>query len=169
MASDLLVKLYGDDVPSPAPYIEELKKQGIVIRHPSGSENYNVAKWIRDNFNETWAGEAENACFRSPKSIYIAVKEKEPKDGMIGGEMLGFACYDATAKGFFGPTGVSKDARKQGIGKTLLYACLNAMREEGYGYAIIGWAGPVAYYQKTCNATIIENSLPSVYRGMLWI
>lgn len=88
---------------------------------------------------------------------------------MIGGEMLGFACYDATAKGFFGPTGVSKDARKQGIGKALLYACLNAMREEGYGYAIIGWAGPVAYYQKTCNATIIENSLPSVYRGMLWI
>ena len=61
---------------------------------------------------------------------------------------------------------VAQDCHSQGIGKALLLACLNAMKEEGYGYGIIGSAGPVKFYEKTCGATVIEGSDPGVYRGM---
>lgn len=163
--ADLLVKLY--EIPSAQPDIDALAEKNIIIRRPIGPENWAVIAWIKSHFDDGWASEAENAFFRSPKGIYIAVRETKDADGEISSEMLGFACYDATVKGFFGPTGVAKEERGQGIGKALLLACLNAMKEEGYGYGIIGSAGPVKFYEKTCGATVIENSWPGVYRGMI--
>lgn len=158
--SDLLVKLY--ELPPLAPYIDELRAKNIVIRRPIGPENYAVIRWIKEHFGDGWAGEAENAFFRSPKGVFIAVRETEE-----GSKMLGFGCYDATVKGFFGPTGVDKAERKQGIGRALLLACLHAMWDEGYGYGIIGSAGPVDFYKKAVGATVIEGSSPGVYRGMI--
>ena len=70
-------------------------------------------------------------------------------------------------KTFFGPTGVSDSMRGLGIGKILLVACLHAMKEQGYAYAIIGNPGPISFYAKTVNATIIEGSDPGIYRGMI--
>ncbi|MGM9625975.1 MAG: GNAT family N-acetyltransferase [Eubacteriales bacterium] len=162
--ADLLVKLY--QLPSHAQLLEELAQKNIIIRRPIGPENYGVIAWIKTHFGDGWAGEAENAFFRSPKSIYIAIRENRNEDGRIVPEMLGFGCYDATVKGFFGPTGVDEKERGQGIGKAILLACLNAMKEEGYGYGIIGSAGPVDFYRKVCGATVIEDSSPGVYRGM---
>ena len=155
---DLLVKLY--ELPDITPYLEHMKEQGITVRRPIGPENYAVIAWIREHFGAGWAGEAENSFFRSPKGIFIAQDD-------ASGEMLGFACYDATVKGFFGPTGVAEEARKRGIGSALLLSCLKGMWDEGYGYGIIGSAGPVDFYKKICGATVIENSTPGVYRGML--
>ncbi|MGN1346956.1 MAG: GNAT family N-acetyltransferase [Eubacteriales bacterium] len=163
--SDLLVKLY--ELPPVAPCLDELRQKKIVVRRPIGPENYAVIGWIREHFGAGWAGEAENAFFRSPKGIFIAVRENADKNGGLSTEMLGFGCYDPTVKGFFGPTGVAEKERHQGIGRALLLACLNAMWEEGYGYGIIGSAGPVDFYRKTVGATVIENSSPGVYRGML--
>ena len=163
--SDLLVKLY--DLEPLQPYLDRLKEKNIVVRRPIGPENYAVIGWIRQHFGAGWAGESENAFFRSPKSIFIAVRETVDERGRVSSEMLGFGCYDATVKGFFGPTGVAESERKQGIGSALLMACLHGMLEEGYGYAIIGDAGPVDYYKKTVGATVIEGSNPGVYRGML--
>lgn len=163
--ADLLVKLY--ELPPAAPYIDELKAKNIVIRRPIGPENYAVIGWIKEHFGAGWASEAENAFFRSTKSIFIAVRETTDENGHVSSTMLGFGCYDATVKGFFGPTGVAKEERGQGIGRALLLACLNAMWEEGYGYGIIGSAGPVDFYKKTVGAVVIEGSSPGIYRGML--
>jgi hypothetical protein len=41
------------------------------------------------------------------------------------------------------------------------------LRAQGYAYAIIGWAGPVAFFQKTVGATVIADSEPGSFRGML--
>jgi hypothetical protein len=41
------------------------------------------------------------------------------------------------------------------------------MRDEGYAYAQIGWAGPTKFYEKIVGATIIEGSEPGGYRGKL--
>jgi hypothetical protein len=41
------------------------------------------------------------------------------------------------------------------------------MRAQGYGYAIIGAAGPVDFYAKAVNAVAIPDSWPGVYKGML--
>ncbi len=161
--SDYLVKLW--EVPSAEPYTAALREKGIVIRKPIGPENYAVTAWIREHFGPGWAGESENAFFRDPKGVYIAVREAADGDKKPG--MLGFACYDATVKGFFGPTGVAEEERHQGIGAALLLSCLNAMREEGYGYCVIGSVGPAEFYRKICGAVEIEGSSPGVYRGML--
>ncbi len=56
-------------------------------------------------------------------------------------------------KGFFGPTGVDESARGKGIGHALLLKTLLDMRDQGYGYAIIGGAGPVDFYQRSVGAT----------------
>ena len=160
---DLLVKLY--ELPALFPLTEKLAEKNIVIRPPIGPENYAVIDWIRTHFGAGWAGEAENAFFRTLKSIFVAVRETTDETGEVHGEMLGFACYDATVKGFFGPTGVDEKERGQGIGQVLLLRCLHAMRDEGYGYAIIGDAGPVDFYRRCCGAVVIENSNPGVYRA----
>ncbi len=45
--------------------------------------------------------------------------------------------------------------------------CLEAMRDEGYGYAVIGSAGPVNFYNKCCGATVIEGSIPGIYASLI--
>ncbi len=162
--SDYLVKLY--DIPPCYPLVEKLKEKNIVIRRPIGSEVYLVLDWIREHFSSGWAAQAETAMYLSPKGIFIALREAETEQG-IRSEMLGFACYDGTAKGFFGPTGVAEEARHQGIGEALLLSCLHGMKDYGYGYAVIGWVGPSAFYERCCGAVEIPNSSPGVYRGML--
>jgi hypothetical protein len=49
----------------------------------------------------------------------------------------------------------------------LLLAGLEAMKADGYGYAIIGGAGPVDFYEKAAGATVIEGATPGIYRGIL--
>lgn len=166
--SDLLVRLY--DLPPVYPLIEELKKKNIIIRRPIGPENYIVIDWIKKNFGDMWAGEAENAFFRSPKGIFLAIREPQNNDGSgdCQSKILGFACYDATVKGFFGPTGVLEEERGQNLGKALLLSCLHAMHDEGYGYGVIGSAGPVHFYEKCCGAIEIPNSDPGIYKGFLY-
>jgi GNAT superfamily N-acetyltransferase len=93
-----------------------------------------------------------------PVTCFIAVKD---------GKILGFACYDSTLKGFFGPIGVDPGAHRKGLGKALLLRTLEAMRDAGYGYAAIGWAGPVNFFKKTVGAVVIEGSEPGVYRGLV--
>ena len=66
--------------------------------------------------------------------------------------------------GLFGPTRVLDSEQGHGVGTALLLRCLTAMREYGYGYAIIGSVGPVEFYQKTCNATVIPDSDPGIYK-----
>ena len=101
------------------------------------------------HFFGPWVSEAALALSQQPTTLYVAVKD---------GALLGFACYDTTAKGFFGPTGVDEAARGQGIGEALLIATLKGMREAGYAYAVIGDPGPVAFYQKRLDALEIPKS-----------
>jgi predicted N-acetyltransferase YhbS len=153
---DMLVKLY--DLPQSADAYERLRDQGIEIRRALAPEKHKITAWVRENFSEGWASETEVAFARQPISCFIAVKE---------GTIVGFACHDATCRNFFGPTGVAPQARKNGVGRGLLFACLEAMRQQGFGYAIIGGAGPVAYYSKAVGAVPIEGSEPGIYRGLL--
>jgi GNAT superfamily N-acetyltransferase len=81
--------------------------------------------------------------------------------------LLGFGVYDATMRGFFGPTGVTENARGRGVGKALLLACLHDMAAQGYGYAVIGGVGPAEFYAQAVGATVIPESSPGVYAGML--
>jgi GNAT superfamily N-acetyltransferase len=152
---DLLVRLYD------LPQLESERKvadAGIAVRRALAPEGEILREWIGEHFNHHWIAEAMVGMARAPVTTLIAVKDNR---------LLGFACYDTTAKGFFGPTGVDEAARGQGIGEVLLIETLRAMREAGYGYAIIGSAGPVGFYQRRLDAIVIPDSDPGVYKGML--
>lgn len=150
--SDMLVPLY--HLPEKVPY----KNGDITIRRAIAPEKKAVIDWVREKFNQRWADECEVAFSRQPVSVFIAHKEKT---------ILGFACYEATYRNFFGPTGVDESFRGQGIGTALMLECLHAMAAEGYAYAIIGSAGPKEFYKKTVGAIEIPNSTPGIYKGMI--
>lgn len=154
--SDMLVPLY--KLPDHSAFMSKLQESSIEIRRAIAPEKHKVLEWVREHFNEAWVSECDVAFAHVPAGIFIAVEN---------GEMIGFGCYDATSRGFFGPTGVSEKARGKGAGKGLLLACLDAMRREGYGYAVIGGAGPKEFYAKAVGAVEIPDSVPGIYKGML--
>jgi GNAT superfamily N-acetyltransferase len=121
-------------------------------------EKHIVVEWVRASFGAAWASECEVGFANQPISCYVAAKH---------GELLGFACYDATARGLFGPIGVAETARRQGIGRALLLCTLHAMSALGYAYAIVGGAGDVGFYARTAGATEIPGSTPGIYRDRL--
>jgi GNAT superfamily N-acetyltransferase len=154
--NDMLVKLYA--LPPLQPEIDAQHALGIDIRRAIPPEKHVVVAWVRTHFRDLWASETEIAYSRQPPSCFVAT---------FDGKVIGFACYDTTAKGFFGPTGVKEAARGKGTGRALLLACLHDMYAQGYGYGIIGAAGPKAFYAKAVGAVEIPDSSPGVYRGML--
>ncbi|HKY51678.1 MAG TPA: GNAT family N-acetyltransferase [Candidatus Limnocylindria bacterium] len=153
---DMLVPLY--DLPDASARIEALRAGGIEVRRALAPERHVVVGWVREQFGEAWASECEVSFGRLPISCFRAQR---------GQEILGFACYDATAKGFFGPTGVLESERAGGIGTALLLLALQAMAAEGYAYAIIGGVGPAGFYQKTVGAVPIAGSTPGIYTHLL--
>jgi len=152
---DMLVKLY--ELPSLAAALEAVSKQGISVRRGQAPELPVVKAWVASNFASSVA-EVGIAFGRLPISCFIAVR---------GPEILGFACYDATSRNFFGPEAVIEAARGRGLGRTLLLAALHAQREQGYAYAIIGGVGPAEFYSRSVGATPIAGSTPGIYAGML--
>lgn len=53
--------------------------------------------------------------------------------------------------------GTAKNNRVKGVGRELLHRCLSDMKKIGYEYAIIGQAGPIEFYEHTCNAKLIHH------------
>jgi len=151
---DLLVRLYDLPIFDGAPRLAE---KGIVVRKALPPERELVIDFAR-SFHDGWGAECGFAFASQPVPVWVAVR---------GNELLGFACYDASAKGFFGPTGVLETAQKQGIGEALLMATLSAMWDAGYAYGVIGDPGPIEWYKKRLDAVEIPGSDPGIYKGML--
>lgn len=152
----MLVRLY--DRPESAVRVAALRASGIEVRRALAPERHVVVGWVREQFGESWASECKVSFGRLPISCFRAQR---------GQDVLGFACYDATAKAFFGPTGVLERERGQGIGTALLLVTLDAMAAEGYAYAIIGGVGPADFYAKATGAVPIAGSTPGIYAHFL--
>ncbi|EJK87424.1 GNAT family N-acetyltransferase [Rhizobium sp. AP16] len=153
---DMLVKLY-ELKPDPA-LQKRMDSEGIVIRRVLAPELNALTSWIQPLFGVGWAAEATAATMRQPPTCFIAVKDDV---------LVGFACHEATAKGFFGPTGVDPSMRGKGVGQALLLTTLLDMHAQGYAYGVIGGAGPMEFYRRSVGAIPIEGSVPGIYRGML--
>ncbi|MGA1825810.1 MAG: GNAT family N-acetyltransferase [bacterium] len=154
---DLLVKLYDLNFEM---YRKEYFNTEIKIIRVLPSDKTKVIEFVRKKFNDNWASECERSFSKVPISCFIAVKNKK---------IIGFACYDVTARGYFGPIGVQPTEREKGVGTKLLYSCLRDMWDSEYGYAIIGWANEneIDFYKKAVLATVIPESSPGIYKRML--
>ncbi|WP_105614800.1 GNAT family N-acetyltransferase [Vallitalea okinawensis] len=139
--------------------VDRLKKEGIEIFRALAPDKHRIIDWVRENSSPNAAGECDVCFSNRPISCFIAAK---------GSKILGYACYNATAPDFFGPTRVIEECQGKGIGKALLLRSLNAMKAEGYIYAIIGGIGPAKFYEKCVKAVFIESSKEhSVYEHFL--
>ncbi len=145
---DLLVPLY--KLPG------KFACSGFTVRKPMAFESATIQKWIAGTFSESWASEVLPALCRTPSTMLIAVEESS-------GKLAGFCAWDCTALGFLGPVGVSEEFRGTGLGRTVTLEVLYSMREQGYGYSVVGAAGPVEFFTKICNASAIPGSTPGIY------
>jgi predicted N-acetyltransferase YhbS len=152
---DLLVNLYGRRMETLRQRADQVD---ITIRTALPPELHIVQNWVRTHFSEYWVSEVTAAMAHQPPGCLIAIADAK---------LVGFACYDATAKGFFGPTGVSEDQRGRGVGLALFYQTLAAMKAQGYAYAIIGSAGPVDFYVNAAGALPIPSDHEDIYQGLL--
>ncbi|HEX8679277.1 MAG TPA: GNAT family N-acetyltransferase [Chthoniobacterales bacterium] len=148
---DLLVRLY--NLPAEA-------DAALGVRRAFSAERDLICAWVAENFNRSWASECAGCFTGGRPTCFVAVEDAQ---------LAGFACYDTTARGIFGPIGVGEAARKRGLGRALLSATLRDMAAAGYAYAVIGWAAEdsLAFYQKAVDAIEIPESTPGFYRGML--
>ena len=144
------------------PHLEVTNKK-IKLKRAFPGDKEVILNFVHENFQANWTYEVEQSLMQSPGKCFIATEE---------GKLLGFACYDASAKGFFGPIGVLSSERDKKIGTLLLLRTLEAMREYGYGYAIIGWVSEAEkFYRKTVSAEYIKNGEPenSVYSNLIFM
>ena len=155
--SDLLVKLY--TLPELEPVVERARESGVEIRRPLAPERYAVVNWVAAKYGDRWGSEVAMSFSGHPISCFVAVNG--------GGDIIGFACYDATFKGFFGPTGVLENWGGRGIGTALLIRSLYALKDEGHAYAVIGAVGPSEFYEQVVGAIPIPDSSPGPYEGMI--
>lgn len=153
---DMLVNLL--KLPPLQPLIDGLANGGVNVRRAQPFEVTPVRLFIEENFSVRWADEISVGFSIKPITVYLATREAE---------VIGFAGYECTRRGFFGPTGVAENARGQGIGKALLLAALWDLREMGYVYGVIGHAGPVDFYQQAVGAFVIPDSDPGIYTDLL--
>jgi predicted GNAT family acetyltransferase len=155
--SDLLVKLY--EVKENRELEERLLEEGIRVNRIFPPNYDMLLEYVSGHFSKGWVSETKAALANHPASCYVAIQK---------GKIIGFACYNATAKDYFGPTGVSEECRGKGVGTLLLIKCLLALKEEGYGYAIIGWSDDATpFYKKIVGATEIPDSIPGLYGQMV--
>ena len=148
---DLLVKLY--DLPNMDSNLKGAGNGGVRLRRAMAYEKHQVVNWVREHFSMGWASECDVAFSNRPISCHLATEN---------GAILGFACYDSTSRGMFGPIGVVESARGQGIGRSLLLSSLYSMVTAGYAYAVIGGAGSVEFYQRVVNVIEIPDSSPGI-------
>lgn len=149
---DMLVRLY--DLPDLGPYEERAAARGFQVRRAEPWDRERLRRFVAKCFGELWAVEADLAFNNSPISAYLALRDRG---------IAGFAAYECTRRGFFGPTGVREDLRGRGLGAALLARCLRSMEEMGYAYAVIGGVGPTDFYAKVCGAFVIPGSEVGIY------
>ncbi|QMV43638.1 GNAT family N-acetyltransferase [Cohnella cholangitidis] len=154
--ADMLVNLL--KLPPQEELLSRLEQEGIRIHRALAPDKLRVVDWVAQHSSRNAAGEADVCFSRTPVTCYLATR---------GADILGYACYDATAPNFFGPTRVLESEQGKGIGKALLLKSLYGMREAGYVYAIIGGVGPAEFYEKAVGAIRIPDSTPGIYRDFL--
>ena len=83
---DMIVGLYN------LPQLEFSKT--IRIKRAFVGDKEEILAFVQKHFQKNWVYEVEHALMESVSKCFIATE---------GGIILGFACFDSSAKGFFGP------------------------------------------------------------------
>lgn len=155
--ADLIVNLYEKD------YLNDvdvkLRNDEIKIKRLLSPNADNLVEFVKTHFSEGWASEVKAGSYKEHPTCFVATHNDK---------IIGFACYDATAKGYFGPTGVDPNYRGNNVGQVLLLNTLEAMKHAGYGYAVIGGVNERVrgFYAKYVNFQVFDVK-PDLYNRLI--
>ncbi len=130
----------------------ENNPDNVRIIRPGLHEEDRIRRWLDGTgVSFSWHYQALHA-------FHLQSRHSSKRSGLLiaetESEWIGFAAYDAVLPGWFGPEWVRTDYRGRGIGKSLLFAALKAMVDDGYDQAEIGLVEPLPFYAKAAGATV---------------
>ncbi|MBT8039655.1 MAG: GNAT family N-acetyltransferase [Xanthomonadales bacterium] len=144
-ACNMSVELSGRAFANPA-MEKSFADQGIDLRRARSEDREAITTMLSSHW-PSWRAEADKALENDPVTLFIAVTRAE---------VLGFAAWDANNRGtgWFGPMGTVEAERGQGIGRALLFHCLDDMVRGDVNAAIIPWVDPVGFYRQCAGAAV---------------
>ncbi len=89
----MLVKLY--DLPPDKPDLTSQLPEKVSVTRATQAHRQPLVAWVAAHFSDGWAVEADAAFNTSPPTAYVAFRNAR---------IIGFACYEVSAKNYFGPT-----------------------------------------------------------------
>lgn len=120
----------------------------LTIRRAKHEDRERVFEWIKTEFSVFWAYEADASFKHACPKLWIAEENNK---------IIGFSVYGALEPHWFGPIGVSTEARSRGVGSILLFNCLKSMREEGQRHAVVPWTSHLFFYTQVPGITRIRH------------
>lgn len=126
---------------------QRLAAAGITVRRAAADDDGLLAAFFAEHFGDDWRFEASLAMNNGPPTLHLALEEDR---------IIAFSAHSTQNRewGFFGPMGTAPAARGLGLGRVLLWHCLNDMRAAGHRTAVIPWVGPIAFYQQWANCRV---------------
>ncbi|MDM8160803.1 GNAT family N-acetyltransferase [Labilibaculum sp. K2S] len=130
-----------DDEKIKALHLDNIEVSRAAIEDKDELMNFVAEEW------KLWQFELEMAYKLNPIAIHIA---------KLNGKIKAFSAHSANNKGlpWFGPMGTHPDLRGKGVGKVLLYRCLEDLKNIGFKTAIIPWVGPIDFYSHHAGAVV---------------
>ncbi len=127
--------------------IRRLEEMGIEVRRARMDDGALLEGFFASDFGAEWLTESELAMKNDPAGLHIAIRD---------GKIIAFSAHSSQNRewGFFGPMGTTPAARGTGIGRVLLWLCLNDLREAGHRTSVIPWVGPIGFYSRHANAYV---------------
>lgn len=124
-----------------------MRADGITVRRAQRSDGALLDDFFADNFGPDWRYEVSLAFEIDPPALHLAIEENQ---------LIAFAAHSTQNRewGFFGPMGTTPACRGRGVGRVLLWRCLNDLRAAGHASAVIPWVGPVSFYADAAGAVV---------------
>ncbi|BAX80498.1 GNAT family N-acetyltransferase [Labilibaculum antarcticum] len=126
--------------------IMALKSDDIEVCRATIEDKDELMDFVAEEW-KLWQFELKMAYKLNPVAIHVA---------KLNGKIKAFSAHSANNKGlpWFGPMGTHPDLRGKGMGKVLLYRCLEDLKNLGYKTAIIPWVGPIDFYSHHAGAVV---------------
>lgn len=114
---------------------------GVTVRRATRDDAPLLDAFFAANFGDDWRYEAELALGQSPIALHLGIKD---------GRIIAFSGHSSQNRdwGFFGPMGTAPESRGLGLGRVLLWHCLNDMHDAGHRTCVIPWVGPISFYHQ---------------------
>ncbi|MGE0481599.1 MAG: GNAT family N-acetyltransferase [Phycisphaerae bacterium] len=118
-----------------------LQSLGIVVRRAAPSDAAALDAFFAAHFGDDWRFECSLAEARDPPAVHLAWQADQ---------IIAFSAHSTQNRewGFFGPMGTAPAARGLGVGRLLLWHCLNDLYDAGHRTCVIPWVGPIAFYRR---------------------